>query len=169
MFDGLFTVALKPSGAFSEALKARGFDPDRPEPEYPLAVWHDCLDVAWQQLYPLESRERAWWLLGERFLEGYLQTLVGRLIGAALPLLSARTFVTRSPRFVATGLQGAALELVWQGERDAVVHLTNLPPPSAHLTAGVVTVCMKRMKVSGVQLDPTPLDGGGCSLRIRWS
>ncbi len=168
MFDGLFTVALKPTGAFRDALKAKGFDVDHPRTEYPLQVWHDCLDVAAQFLYPTEVRERAWWLLGERFIEGYLETLVGKLIAVALPFLSAKTFVQRSPRFMSTGMVGADVELEWTGERSVVVKLTNVAFPSGHLLGGTVAVCLKRIGAKGVKLEGGAHGSAGSTLSIAW-
>ncbi|MGV3623812.1 MAG: DUF2378 family protein, partial [Archangium sp.] len=137
MFDGLFSVALQPTGAFRDDLKAAGFDADRPRPEYPLEVWHDCLDVAARHLHPDETRERAWELLGAQFIEGYLKTLVGRIIAVAMPFLSPQSFVQRAPRFMSTGLVGADVSLDWSGSKAATVTMAYVPHPSGHLLAGV--------------------------------
>lgn len=168
MFDGLFSVALKPTGAFRDELKARGFDADQPKTEYPIVVWHDCLDVAAKYLYPNEARERAWWLLGERFIEGYLETLVGKIIAVALPFLSAKTFVQRSPRFMSTGMVGADVVLEWTGERSVVVKLTNVAFPSGHLLGGTVAVCLKRIGAKGVKLEGAAFGAGGSQVSIAW-
>lgn len=168
MFDGLFSVALTPTGAFRDELKACGFDADQPRTEYPLKVWHDCLDVAAKHLHPTESRERAWELIGKRFIEGYLETLVGKIIAVALPFLTVRAFVMRSPRFMNTGLVGAETTLEWHGDKAVVVKTPNLPHPSGHLLAGVVEVCLVRIHAKGVKLVGAPLGADGSQLSISW-
>lgn len=168
MFDGLFAVALQPTGTFRDDLKVAGFDADRPRPEYPLKIWHDCVDVAARHLYPGEQRERAWELLGERFIEGYLQTLVGKIIAVALPFLSPQSFVQRSPRFMSTGLVGADIKLEWNGKNAATVVLTNSDHPSGHLLAGVVRVSLKRIGAKGVKVTAAPFETTGSQISISW-
>lgn len=168
MFDGLFSVALKPTGAFREDLKSAGFDPDRPKPEYALRVWHDCVDVAARHLYPNERRERAWELVGERFIEGYLQTLVGKLIAVALPFLSPQSFVQRAPRFMSTGLVGAEVKLDWKGSKSATVTLTNVEHPACHLLAGVIAVSLGRINARGVKIQASPFGNEGSQVTASW-
>lgn len=169
MFDGLFAVALKPTGAFRDDLKAAGFDSDRPKPEYPLKVWHDCVDVAARHLYPDQPRERAWELVGERFIEGYLQTLVGKIIAVALPFLSTQSFVQRAPRFMSTGLVGADIKLEWNGKHAATVVLTNSDHPSGHLLAGVVRVSLNRIGAKDVKVSASPFGSTGSQISISWT
>lgn len=168
MFDGLFAVALQPTGAFRDDLRATGFDVDRPKPEYPLKVWHDCLDVAARHLHPNESRERAWELLGVRFIEGYLQTLVGKIIAVAMPFLSPQSFVQRAPRFMSTGLVGADVKLDWNGNKAATITMTNVDHPAAHLLSGVVDVSLRRIGTRGVKLHCAPFGVTGSQLSISW-
>lgn len=167
MFDGMFAVALRPEGAFREELKAAGFDLDKPLPEYPYAVWRACLVLAARHVFPHEPQDRAFWLLGERFIEGYLDTMIGKLIAAALPFLSPKTLVQRSPRFCSTGVSGATFDLQWLGEKEALLRMPELPYPNHHFTAGVVAKCMTLIK-SSMDLDPQPLGAGGSQLHMKW-
>lgn len=168
MFDGLFTVALQPTGAFRDDLKAQGFDLAAPRAEYPLKVWHDCLDVAAAHVHPTETRERAWELLGRRFIEGYLETLVGKVIAIALPFLSVKSFVQRSPRFMSTGLVGAETHLEWLSDKSARITMPNVPHPSGHLLKGVVGVCLERLDAHDAKLEPGALGTGGSQLAMFW-
>lgn len=167
MFDGMFSVALKPEGAFRDELNAAGFDLDKPLPEYPYEVWRQCLMVAARHVFPEQTQDRAFWLLGERFIEGYLATLVGKLIAAALPFLSAKALVQRSPRFCSTGVGGATFDLEWLGEREAVLKMPELPYPNQFFTAGVVSKCMKLIK-SSMELRPGALGPSGSQLHMKW-
>ena len=167
MFDGMFSVALKPDGAFRDELRAAGFDLGNATPEYPYDVWRSCLLIAARHVFPNEAQDRAFWLLGERFIDGYLDTMIGKLIAAALPFLSAKTLVQRSPRFCGTGVEGATFDLQWLGEKEAVLKMPELPYPNQFFTAGVVARCMELIKAK-MDLDPGALGSGGSQLRMKW-
>ncbi len=166
MFDGMFSVALKPEGAFRDELKAAGFDVDKALPEYPYEVWRQCLMVAARHVFPHEPQDRAFELLGERFIDGYLDTMIGKLIAAALPFLSAKALVQRSPRFCGTGVGGATFDLEWLGEKEAVLKMPELPYPNQFFMAGVVGKCMTLIK-STMDLTPSTF-GAGTQLHMKW-
>lgn len=159
MFEGLFVRSLKPTGRFKEALKERGYDLDRQNTKYPLEVWNACVNLAAAELYPGLALPQAWEKLGRRFIEGYFQTLVGKMIGATLPFLNAKVFVGRMPRFMTTGLENADVTLEWTSERQAVLTLGNVTQLSSSLMAGVAAVCFERMNVPDVKLETKNLDG----------
>jgi len=156
MFEGLYSRALQPTGAFKDALKARGFDVDRQLPEYPLDVWHQCLDVSAAHLYPTEPRDKAWELLGRRFIEGYFKTLVGKMISTTLPFMSAKVFIGRGPRFVTTGLRGADVSVEWRGDKEAALVLRGVHEFSSSLMMGVMGVCFERMNAK-VRMERVPM------------
>lgn len=159
MFEGLFVRSLKPTGRFKEALKELGYDLDRQKTKYPLEVWNTSVDLAAAELYPGLSLPQAWEKLGRQFIEGYFQTLVGKMIGATLPFLNAKVFIGRMPRFMTTGLENAKVTLEWTGDRQAVLTLREVAPHSSSLMAGVAAVCFERMKVAPVKLETKPLGG----------
>lgn len=166
MFEGLFVRALRPTGAFKERLREKGYDLDRRQTSYPLAVFEDCLDVAAAELFPELDRAQAWERLGRLFIGGYFQTLVGRMISATLPFMSPRLFVGRVPRFMTTGLQGAEVRLEWTDARHATLTLLGVHELSSALMAGVLAECFARMKVSPVQLERRGLTGVDTELLI---
>lgn len=168
MFEGMYVRALQPTGAFKERLKAKGYDADHVQVEYPMQVWTDCLDVAAAEVYPGETSERAWWLLGRRFIEGYLDTLVGKVITVSLPFLTARTFMQRVPRFVSTGLSGGQTYLDRQSERGAVLVLKGLDSRSASLMGGVIEVCFERMGLRGARLEASAKGPEHGELHVTW-
>ncbi|MFO0597881.1 MAG: DUF2378 family protein [Myxococcaceae bacterium] len=162
LFEGLFIKALTPRGAFRDGLRQRGFDVDRPQLRYPVRVWVECVDLAATELHPRLSRAAAWEALGETFAVGYFQTLIGKMISAMLPFLSARSFVLRSPHFIATGLQNANVELTWLDDRTARLVISGPGEMAGHLMTGVFRESFRRLKVRGVKLEARvlgPLDG----------
>lgn len=98
VFEGLFARALRPEDAFADALRAAGYDPARPLRSYPTRVWQDCVAVArahaFGQLGP-EAADRA---LGRAFVEGFLRTLMGRMLWVALPVLGPHSALAKLER-----------------------------------------------------------------------
>lgn len=167
MFEGLFTRALAVKGPLKEALRAKGFDHDRPHTRYPIKVWVDCVDAACLDLYPDLPRAEAWTTLGHRFIEGYFETLIGKLISASLPFLSPKTFVARVPRFVTTGLEGSQVSVTWNEPTVATLRILGSGELAGALMAGVLADCFERLGTKNVGLEPRALGPFDSELIIR--
>lgn len=99
-FEGLFVRALRLSGPALLHLRESGFDPAAPQPRYSARVWHDTRRAAARLCYPDLSEEHAHRALGRAFVEGFAQTVVGRVLGAAAPLLGTVRVLTRVPHYM---------------------------------------------------------------------
>ena len=117
-FEGLFHNALAPDAALAAALKQAGYDLAAPEPHYGGKVFQDCLRLAGRHEYPQEKPEEAERQLGKRFLDGFFRTIVGRMIGAVLPLVGTAGTLKRLPRFYKAGSAGTVVTAEPQGERQ---------------------------------------------------
>ncbi len=158
LFEGLYMQALQPQGAFKDRLREKGFDLDRQRESYPIAVWIDCLDVTSAELYPGQSRAEAWRRIGFLFVDGYLHTLVGRMIGAMLPFMNARRFMGRVPGFMTTGMRGASVTAHWQSANQVLLKIVGVHGSTSALMAGVLEGSFARMKLTGVKLEPRELE-----------
>jgi len=167
MFEGLFKRALDASGPLKEALLQQGFNLDRPRPRYPVSVWRNCVDAAAVHLYPGMPRDVAWTALGRRFIEGYFATLVGKMISASLPFLSAKTFINRVPRFISTGLEGSEVSVVWSRPDVATLRILGSGDLAGALMAGVLAVTFERLGMKEVRLEPRVLGPVDSELIIR--
>jgi uncharacterized protein (TIGR02265 family) len=167
MFEGMFVRALRVDGDFKAQLRAKGFDLDRAHPRYPITVWLDCVDLAATRLYPGESRAQAWQQLGRRFIDGYFETLVGKLITASFPFLSAKSFVTRVPRFMTSGLEGTELTLTWLDAHTATLRIVGSGDISAAFMSGILSVCFERLGAGAVKLEARSLGGRDSELRVE--
>jgi uncharacterized protein (TIGR02265 family) len=166
MFEGLYVRALQPEGAFKGRLREKGFDLDRQKVSYPMSVWADCLDVTADELYPGRPRAESWQRIGRQFIDGYFSTLVGRMIAAMMPFMSAKTFLGRVPRFISTGLEGAVVKLEWVDERHATLTIGGVHELSGALMAGVLEGSFARLRVSGVKVEAQPLGGIDSEIRV---
>lgn len=97
-FEGLFVRTLQPQGAFADQLRAAGYDVKAPRDRYPRRVWQACVELARKHEYPTRPPEEGFRLLGQRFAEGFRQTLTGKLLGAALPMLGPEAVMQRLPK-----------------------------------------------------------------------
>lgn len=168
MFEGLFDRVLKPAGEFREALKVAGYDMANPKPEYPIEVWRECLYVAAKFKYPQLTRDDAWRAIGRTFLQGYFETIIGRLIAAAFPHFSPRTFVSRAPRLMRSGVKELQTELEWLGETKARLLFHGPFKGSCFISAGIAEECFVRLKVP-VRIDTKSLEGVDEELVFDWS
>lgn len=117
VFEGLFHKLLTPDGAFAAELKAAGYDLAAPQPHYPGKVFQDCVRIARRRAYPDLQPEEAERALGKRFLDGYFETIVGRLIAAVLPIIGTAGALKRYARFYKSGSTGTVVTTEPLGER----------------------------------------------------
>ena len=165
-FEGLFHHALRPSGGFAEALRDVGYDLES-APEYlSLEVWRAALAVARRHACPGLPGEEANRVLGRHYVEGFSQTLVGRIFATAAPLLGAERCLARLPTYLRAGREDMKLMLAAVRAREwraTVVDADPLPD----FVAGVVEQVLRRTKVLP-RVDVLECASQAYSLRIRW-
>lgn len=115
VFEGLFTNVLKPQGLFAKDLVAIGYDPQRPERTYPTSIWVEAVKVACRHVCPGMSEPEALNRLGRLYIGGFLDTIIGRLIGVSLQVLGPDLLIKRLPRWSAMGATGIDISVVPQG------------------------------------------------------
>lgn len=169
MFEGLFVHSLRtdPDGEFADQLRGVGIDLRDLRASYDISAWTAALDLCWRRQFAGLERFEAWRRLGRQFVEGYFQTVVGRFIAEALPLMNAGRFVQHIPLYVRTGLGGISCEVESTGERSATVMMRGPHEGSAHHLGGVLEICFERMKVAAL-IEPTSLGGVDSSLKLGW-
>jgi uncharacterized protein (TIGR02265 family) len=165
-FDGLFGHVLRPEGAFASGLRAVGYDPDAPLEHYPLEVWRKALEVARLHVHPQLSRAEAYRRLGRQFVQGFAQTVVGRVFAAAASLIGAEHCLARLPTYLRAGRSDMHLELRALGPRSWRA-LVQDPAPLPAFVAGVIE---EVLRLTGVQprVEVESQAEAQYSLAIRW-
>jgi uncharacterized protein (TIGR02265 family) len=169
MFEALFDRRLQPKGAFAEALRLAGYDAARTSVTYPTEVWVACLEIARQHVWPDLSKPEAYRHIGREFAEGFLTTLGGRMVGAAMAFMTPQSFVRRLANYLRMGRNDSALtfDLVRDevGAIDAKVHNPAAVPGG--FIAGMIDAAYARLKANWTieVLQHTPTD---YELMIRW-
>ena len=167
LFEGLFARALELTPAMRADLRAVGFDPDKPQATYPGVVWIKSLEVALRHVFPQLPREEGLRQLGWKVIDGFLDTIAGRVVGVALPFLGMEGIIKRLPRYwdMVRKAQGAEMRTEQVAERDWRV-VSNSRAELPDYSAGLIQRVLSRLK-DGVRVDVESRTNG-YALRIRW-
>lgn len=142
-FEGLFQRALKPAGAFAEELRAAGYDLRQPRPKYPTRVWRDCLGVALRHVHAGKPPEQGMRLLGHAFIDGFSDTIMGKLVSVALPLLGPDRITQKFPKYWEATRPGVKIEtIVENANRRRLVFRD--PHPMPDFVAGIIEAALER-------------------------
>jgi uncharacterized protein (TIGR02265 family) len=169
MFEALFDRRLQPDGAFAEELRQAGSDRAKAVPTYPTEVWIRCLEIARRHALPGLPAPDAYRKLGAEFTEGFLETLVGRMVGVAMPFMTPQSFMRRLAAYLRLGRNDAGLTFdLTRDERfasDAKVHNPSGVPGT--FVAGIVDAALQRMKVQWT-IEIEQLSPRDYTLSLRW-
>ena len=166
MFEGLFVRALPPEPAFHADLKAVGVDVERLLPQYPMRVWLEALAVARRHYFPGHTQQQADRLLGRLFVQGFLDTLAGRVAGALLPMVGPARMLDRAERNISIGRPDIRVTVQVVGETERLL-LFEDAAPLPDFAAGSIAVGLERARA---QAEVTVEDRQATSyvLRVRW-
>lgn len=150
MFEALFDRQLRPDASFSEALKHAGYDAANPQAKYLTSVWVACLEVARHRRFETLEPVDAYRKLGFLFTEGFMMTLVGRLVGVALPMMRPLSFVNRLGRYFTMGRSGEDIryEVVEASPGHAFVEIRNPAAVPGAFVAGMIDYAFSKMEVT---------------------
>ncbi|QSQ22381.1 DUF2378 family protein [Pyxidicoccus parkwayensis] len=125
MFETLFVKGLRAEGVLADLLLAEGVDVRDLETEYPIRVLNRCVDVACGHLFPDLPLEDARLRVGRSFVQGFVQTLMGRVVAAGLPMLGPVRYLKRFPDHVLMDGSPLRVTLVQVGERSFRMEFRN--------------------------------------------
>ena len=136
VLEGLARL-MEPQGAFADELRAVGFDVQHPEARYSPAVLLAVLDVGARHRFPERTREEAHREIGQRFVEHFFRTFLGRVSGALLQVLGMKRFLLRLPKVAALTTGGLEV-LVEQGGKNELRITFRGPDMSPDFTTGAI-------------------------------
>lgn len=167
-FEGLFRRVLEPQGAFLEELKQVGYDPEHERASYSLQVWDAALKTAARHVHPAVPRDEALRRLGEAFLAGFFETLTGKLVSAALPLMGGDALLKQLPRGWAVAAPGTVVEARQEapGRWELVVRH---PSPQPEFDLGLLTSLMKRVRAQDASIRLVGRRPDGYTVQLRWA
>jgi uncharacterized protein (TIGR02265 family) len=124
VMEGLFVRGLKADGKLAEGLLSLGYDLKKPDLNYSVLTWQRCVNLARQELFGQMTDEEAYRLLGRKLVSGFLETIVGRVVAVAMPMIGPARVVDRLPRYLAMMGRGEIeLTITPVGERGRRVQM----------------------------------------------
>lgn len=118
LFESLFVHGLPRDEHLEAELREVGFDRDDLLPQYPLRLFRQCLDVACRHLYPGLTVEEGRRRLGHQFVQGFCQTVLGRVVSVSMPLLGPMRFLKKFPEHLRFDSSPIMVNAVQVGERQ---------------------------------------------------
>jgi uncharacterized protein (TIGR02265 family) len=150
-------------------LKAAGLDLDcRLEVAYPLAQWKAFLGIAAEELYPQLPAAEAHWRLGEHFINGYLQTFVGRVVLGMAEALGALRTLARMGKDVCSGNNFGEFQSVELGAGHLRLWVNDVLSGQPGFAAGALARVLRVVGSQDVCVDVVDFDGAGGTFDIRW-
>jgi uncharacterized protein (TIGR02265 family) len=101
VMEGLFLRGLKAEGRLADRLLSYGYDIKKPEVSYSVLTYQRCVNAARAEAFGHLSDEEAYRLLGRKLVDGFLETLVGKVVAVAMPMIGPARVVERIPRYCA--------------------------------------------------------------------
>ncbi|WNG13350.1 DUF2378 family protein [Cystobacter fuscus] len=170
--QGLFSRAF-PQGvpaSLKEKLRAAGVDLDKPLlPAYPIKTWSQCVALSAPVAFPNELPSVAWHKLGERMIDGYQETMIGRAMFASLRLLGPRRMLQRAKRSFRSGNNYTEVQFTDVSETEMDLWFNETDEVLRHFTAGLV---MAGMRMGGAELPRVGIlhtDARGVTFRASWA
>jgi uncharacterized protein (TIGR02265 family) len=169
--EGLFGRGLtgRVSPGLKEQLRQVGLDLDRPLlPAYPLATWSRSVELAAEMLYPDERREQALFKVGERMVDGYLETTMGRAMFGVLRLLGPQRTLGRMQKNLRSANNYTEVRLTEVSPREADLWM-NEPGPLRYFMKGVLLAGLRGAGTPDVRVELRHFDDASVTYRVSWS
>jgi uncharacterized protein (TIGR02265 family) len=138
LFEGLFVHGLPRDELLEAQLREVGFDREDLLPQYPLKLFRQCLDLACRHFYPGLTVEEGKRRLGQQFAQGFLQTVLGRVVSVSLPLLGPVRFLKKFPEHLAFDSSPIVVNVVQVSERQFRMEFRTGVGLSPHFLRGLL-------------------------------
>lgn len=167
LFEGPFKRALEVDATLASALLAHGYDTSRPvHHRYPGHVFAACVEAARAHLHAEVPPDEGLRQLGLTFVGGFRETILGRVVTTALPILGPARFLPKLPGRFRSVRSDATVVVEVTSPHTATLVFTD-PLPLGPFFAGVVEAALRLAKGEQptVALTPTP---SGYRLEASW-
>ncbi|MDP3235759.1 MAG: DUF2378 family protein [Myxococcales bacterium] len=166
MFEGLFARAVTVSAELARELKACGYDVKNPDTGASGAVFSACVEAGRRSVHPTKSPDEGQRELGRAFVRGFRETILGRVLTTALPILGPVRFLPRVPGRLASLRRDATVTVTVTGATSASLQFADLQQLSSFF-AGVIEGALLYSKARSPRVVVT-LEPGGYRLDATW-
>ncbi|WNG33041.1 DUF2378 family protein [Archangium violaceum] len=149
-------------------LREAGLDLAHPlDVSYPLEQWRTFVRVGAEALYPhLPPTEAHWWM-GIHFMEGYLQTSMGRVVAELAPVLGPRRMLERIERDL-RGFNNFSEVRLEDAPRHVELWVNDIFGNYSSFVAGFILRAQQVAGARNVHVDEWSSDGTACTFLVRW-
>jgi len=152
-----------------ERLRQAGLDLDRKlEPSYPLGQWKEFLRLVVRELYPQHPAEAAYLELGVLFMDGFLETFIGKATMSVLRVLGPHRALKRLSHNLRAGNNFSKVELTVHGPTDMELWLNDVFADHPAFTEGLLHRGHTASGAHACRVETLAFDGAAATLRIRW-
>jgi uncharacterized protein (TIGR02265 family) len=168
--DGLFIRALgeEMPEALRLELKQLGLDLGKILPAYPVTLWNQAVEVTAKALYPDLPLETAARRLGERMIEGYQNTVVGKAVLAMARLIGPRRALLRSRQNWRSGNNYTEVHIVEISPQEFRMTF-NEKAVSKWVSQGLLYAGLKFAGANALQVEVERFTDNDATYHITWS
>lgn len=149
-------------------LRQAGLDVDQKlRPAYPFASWMTFLFIASEELFPKEPVEQGTWKLGEAYIEGFRETMLGRAVLSLLRVLGPRRALMRATQNFRAGNNYTESKLKELGPAQFELWMNEVGAYPA-FTAGIIHAGLRVAGAHDISIETSGYDGHACTYRISW-
>lgn len=168
--EALFVRAL--AGRLTPECRARlrqaGLDVDQKiKPAYSFASWMTFIRIAAEDLYPGEPLPQATFKLGEAYIEGFRQTMLGRAVMGLLRVLGPRRTIARATQNFRAGNNYTETRITELGPCQFDVWMNEVGD-FPEFTAGIIQAGLRLSGARELRVEQHGYDGHACTYRITW-
>lgn len=167
LFEALFLRAFPAEGRYAAELKTAGFDATHPEAAYTPSVWAACVRIAREHAFPGRPDDEAYRALGGPFAESFLQTIAGRIVAVAMPMLPMATLVSRFGQYLQLGRTDMQVEVQPVDAQHYAIEIDDVAGVHGAFMAGIIEHALRR-KSQTAEVSHTAHDGNRYRLDVRW-
>ncbi|MCE9669508.1 DUF2378 family protein [Myxococcus stipitatus] len=152
-----------------ERLRKEGLDVDQKlRPAYAFASWMAYLRIASEELFPQDSLGQGTFKLGEAYIEGFRETMLGRAVLSLLRVLGPRRTLMRATQNFRAGNNYTESKLTELGPTQFELWMNEVGDYPA-FTAGIIHAGLRVAGAQNVTIETSGYDGHGCTYRINWN
>ncbi|XXF80674.1 TIGR02265 family protein [Myxococcaceae bacterium GXIMD 01537] len=170
--EALFVRALENrlTPACREYLKAGGLDLDKKlRKHYTLEEWKDFLRIAAAHVYAGVPAEAAYYSLGERFMDAYFGTFLGRAMLGVAKLAGPRRLLLRAAHGFRASNNFSEVEIVERGPTSLELRMNDVLADQPTFAAGLLARAVELAGGWRVVALPEEFDGTSAAYHLRWS
>lgn len=166
--EGLFVRSLGPriTPALKKQLKAAGLDLDaRLLPAYAFDVWMKVLELTARALYPDKPIEDAMLAVGEAFVDGFMETFLGRAVLGMTKVVGPTRTLKRATQTFRSGNNYTETKLTQIDDNTFDLWMNEVGQWPT-FTAGILKGGLRAAE--GLNIELRDHDGHACTYRISW-